>query len=108
MINQNNNITFASSLSITDSKCFELKQKINDILSDFEIAMNLSKHTGNICIIRSAKEELKEIQDKIEEFQEDELSLIILKLIDEEGNEVIDDSFKNRDRQIMLNSYKDL
>lgn len=103
-----NNTTFAESLSRTDSKLFDLKQRIDDILSDFEIAMNLSKHTGNICIIRRLKAELEEIKERIDDYQEDELSLIILKLIDEDNNEVIDESFENRDKQITLNSYKSL
>jgi hypothetical protein len=92
MINSNDETTFASSLSVTDSKCFNLKELIDDIISDFEIAKNLSRHTGNICILRSLQRELGNIKDIIEDFQEDRLALIINKLIDDEGNEVIDDN----------------
>lgn len=115
MINIDETQTFAYSLTITDQKCSQLKTLIDDILSDFEIARNLSKHTGNIAIINRLQDELREIKNKIEDFQEDELSLIILKLIDDDGNEVVDNNFYKRDRQIkngskkaMLHSYESL
>ena len=101
------NLTFSQALSRTDSKLFNLKQYIDDILSDFIIAQNLSKHSGNICILRRLYDELNNIKESLEEFQEDELSLVILKLIDDEGQEVLDDIIKFNGNEIWEGSLID-
>jgi hypothetical protein len=108
MININNNTTFASSLIITDEKCFNLKALIDDIVSDLEVSMNLSKHTGNIRILQTLQKELNDIKETIDDFQEDRLALIILRLIDDKGNEVIDESELRRDHYKNSRGYMSL